>query len=193
MGGMRFNVRLFADDNTVVEQEMGWWYWSPTLPVLRPNSTTENGRPVPVRYDFLDGKAILFAADPWQPGGPEGRQCDECLAYSSGTTSGYISLAEASLANVSLASAEGCLEGAKDPSPVEINGIAAVALDGTGTEACHLFSHWYGSGSPVRFYLIELPSSSTQTLPVAVIAKEGTLGGFMAAAEPIIESIEFDE
>ena len=138
-GYIDFKVRLFADDGqTVVEQGIRWVYWSPAVPTLSAASTTENGQPVRVRYQFLDGKVTAFARSPWASSCGDG-----CLGWSQGTASGYIEMATASQAV-----ADGCLEGASDPIPVTVGGIAALAMDGTGVVACQLADYWLGRGVP---------------------------------------------
>lgn len=61
-GDMTFSVRLFADDSTVVEQQIRSGQsqlW------LDPNATTENGQPVAVSYTSADGEVTVSAPSPW--------------------------------------------------------------------------------------------------------------------------------
>jgi hypothetical protein len=72
-GWSEFEVRLFAEDGTVVEQSfvvvrdgdgrLGLVYGSQTG--NRRISTTEDGRSVPVPYSMLDGEVTFAAAPPW--------------------------------------------------------------------------------------------------------------------------------
>jgi hypothetical protein len=182
-GYMDFDVRLFADGGqTVVEQEMGWVYWSPEVPTLWAARTTENGQPVTVRYGFLDGKATAFAEYPWE------RSCgQDCLAWWSGSGAGYISMTAGPVAVT-----DGCLVDATDPVSVNIGGIEAVAMDGTGGTECGLFGDWVGAGRPVRIYLVDLPEGSPMpNLAIAIGAEEAPFDDVIEAATPIIESIEF--
>ena len=71
-GWIEFRTRLFAGDETVVEQSfavvrqedgrLGLVYGYPTTDAF---PTTENGQPVPIPYSFLDGEVTLAAALPW--------------------------------------------------------------------------------------------------------------------------------
>lgn len=183
MGFIDFTARLFADDRkTVVEQQVGWAYWAPGVLEVRAAETTENGQPVSVRYRFLDGKVTAFAKYPWA------RSCgQDCLAWWSGSGSGYISLTAGPVAVT-----DGCLEGATDPTSVIIGGMAAVAMDGTGGIECQLFGDWVGQGRPVRIYVVDLPEgSSMPNLAIAIGAEGAPLSEVIAAATPIIASIEF--
>lgn len=183
MGYLDFKVRLFADGGkTVVEQQIGWAYWSPAVLGVDVASTTENGQHVPVRYEFLDGKVTAFAEYPWT------RSCgQDCLAWWSGAGSGYISLTAGPVAV-----AGGCLEEATDPMSVNIGGIAAVAMDGTGGNECQLFGDWVGQGRPVRIYVVDLPEGSPMpNLAIAVGAEGAPFDDVIEAVTPIIQSIEF--
>ena len=72
-GWIEFKVRLFAEDETVVEQSfvvvpqengrLGLVYGSQTDDP--PIPTTENGQAVPVPYSLLDGEVTFAAAPPW--------------------------------------------------------------------------------------------------------------------------------
>jgi hypothetical protein len=71
-GWSEFEVRLFAEDGTVVDQtfvvvrqngRLGLVYGAQTGNRRIP--TTENGRAVPVPYSFLDGEVTFAAAPPW--------------------------------------------------------------------------------------------------------------------------------
>jgi hypothetical protein len=64
-GGLQFAIRLFADDGaTVVEQTVEAGEGG-TL-ALDPRSTTENGRPLALPFDFMDGKLTVLAPLPWR-------------------------------------------------------------------------------------------------------------------------------
>ena len=72
-GWSEFEVRLFAEDGTVVEQSfvvvrqdgrLGVVYGSQSGPRV---PTTENGQAVPVPYSLLDGEVTFAAAPPWSP------------------------------------------------------------------------------------------------------------------------------
>ena len=72
-GWSEFEVRLFAEDGTVVEQSfvvvrqdgrLGVVYGSQSGPRI---PTTENGQAVPVPYSLLDGEVTFAAAPPWSP------------------------------------------------------------------------------------------------------------------------------
>ncbi|HVR33051.1 MAG TPA: hypothetical protein VMS74_10140, partial [Acidimicrobiia bacterium] len=68
-GDMTFSVRLFAEDATVVEQEIRsdqrvqLWLFA--------NATTENGQPVAVSYTSADGEVTVSAPSPWDMWWPE--------------------------------------------------------------------------------------------------------------------------
>jgi hypothetical protein len=67
-GDITFSARLFADDATVVEQEISWRQGDLWLDVT---STTENGQPVTVSYTSDDGEVTVSAPAPWTMWWPE--------------------------------------------------------------------------------------------------------------------------
>ena len=60
-GNVTFSARLFADDGTVVEQEIDWWgaLW------LDPMSTTENGQPIALQRASGDGEVTASVPSTW--------------------------------------------------------------------------------------------------------------------------------
>ena len=69
-GGLAFEVRLFAEDGaTVVEQQIAaGGEGGGALALIRQMQTTENGRPVPQPFVFMDGKLTVLAPHPWDFG-----------------------------------------------------------------------------------------------------------------------------
>ncbi len=66
-GGLAFEVRLFAEDGaTVVEQQIAAGEGGALA--LMQMQTTENGRPVPQPFVFMDGKLTVLAPHPWDFG-----------------------------------------------------------------------------------------------------------------------------
>jgi hypothetical protein len=179
-----FSVRLFADGGkTVVEAPIRWDYWSPDRVSISAAGTTENGRPVSVRYPFLDGRVDVSASSPWVSdcGG-------ECLGWNSGAGAGYIYLSDGPFGVKN-----GCLADAGDPTPLTIGSLTATVTNGSGGIECPLFENWWTGSRQMRVYQIEAPAgSSTPNLTIAVAADNSQIfGDVMQAAEPVINSVEF--
>jgi hypothetical protein len=219
-GEMEFTVRLFADGGgTVVEQPIAWSdVGGPRLALVQSDTeTTENGQPVAVTYEY--GELTMSAAAPWdsttfpivalrlgdeEPGGIElladprtvGTGCDNGPAPAD---------ANALAASIQ---ADPDIE-ATAPEAVTIGGTGALAMDVTVAPAASVCStqgsplvlgdkagERYGlslaDGSRMRLYLVDVPvGSTTRLFAIAIVAPEARFDDVMAAAAPVIESIEF--
>jgi len=226
-GRMEFKVRLFADGGeTVVEQpfvldraaggSLGLSYYSLTeFPV----ATTENGEPVPVPYEFLDGEVTFDAAPPW----------DHSFAgfhFSPTMTTLLLDTNDERL--VVLADPRpietGCVKGptprdaealarrirsdqdleATEPIAVRIAGSEALQMDVVAATSGNLCDEvgvpevvaggtatGLEPGQRMRLYLLDYPGGSARILAIAIIATEARFERLMEAAAPIVESFQF--
>ena len=229
-GGMDFILRLFADGgDTVVEQpislEHDGFVESDGLPPRATlayfhiaSDTTENGQPVPVPYQFLDGTVTASAAAPWL----KSLHFEDALALDDQALE-RVALAVDSLqvgcrpipAAADAAALAATIQAEPDlvataPVDVRIGGIAALQMDLTlapGASACpegrkgsepNPEDRIRGTGFPLelgsrmRLYLVDVPEgSTTRILAIAAVTPDARFEAVLEAATPIIESIEF--
>jgi hypothetical protein len=227
--GMDFNVRLFADGGeTVVEQpislEHDGFVEGGGLP---PRATlayfhiawesTENGQPVQVPYQFLDGTVTASAAAPWLKSphfenvlAPDDQALERvALAVGSVQVGCRPSPAAADAAALAAGIRSDPDVVATTPAEVTIGGIAGLQMDLTlapGASACPEGrtgneplpqDRVRGTGFPLerasrmRLYLLDVPEGSvTRILAIAVVAPDARFEAALEAATPIIDSIE---
>lgn len=212
-GSMDFKVRLFADGGeTVVEQQIGW---AGTLGHDE-RTTTENGRPVAVPYTVFDGGVTVSAASPWRVsvetevvfvrddiGVDRIEVMDDPLPVGPGCEPGPTPADAAALAQA--------LQSDRDlkvtaPLSVSVGGADGLVMDITAAaeaSACDLGPWpvltdggrgWTGldEGRRMRLYLIDVPDGlATRILAIAVVAPQSRFDKTLAAATPVLDSIEF--
>lgn len=229
-GDMDFTVRLIADGGeTVVEQpislghdgfvESGGQPPRATLAYfLIAWETTENGQPVPVPYEFLDGTVTASAAAPWLKSlhfedalAPDDQALERvALGADSVQVSCHASPAAADAAALAASIQSDPDLVATAPVEVTISGIAGLRMDVTiapGASACpegrkgsepNPEDRIRGTGflleqaSRMRLYLVDVPEgSTTRILAIAAVAPDARFEAVLDTATPIIESIEF--
>jgi hypothetical protein len=218
-GEMEFTVRLFANGGaTVVEQPIAWRDVDGSRFLAHEaTETTENGQPVAVTYEY--GELTISAALPWDATtfpitaltlGDERTGRIELVADPLPVGPGCDKGPAPADANGLAASiqADPDLE-ATAPEAVTIGGTEALAMDVTVAPAASVCSR-QGSplvlgredvtmsglglayGSRMRLYLVDVPvGSTTRLFAIAIVASDAGSEDVMAAAAPVIESIEF--
>ena len=217
-GHMLFEIRLFAEGGaTVVEQQV---FWDGVRLIQSATETTENGQPVPVRYDFYDGTVSLSAASPWgdlveEEGLSLDRETrDERLELTArpipiatNCTQGPTPDDADALAR-SIQSDPGL--DVTSPVPVRVGGVAGVQMDVTiavGASLCdasgiaQVLTPRDGNGrngialeqgSRMRLYLLDIHQRYADwIMAVAVVAPEARFNQMIESAAPIMESIQF--
>ena len=233
-GDMRFEVRLFAEnDETVVEQsfsvdrdETG----RQQLVYDFQSATTENGTAVPVEYGFLDGVVTYRAAGPlapdlgyrdadrvdirgFLPGDDSSRQVLLMLADPQPIGPDCVE-SPAPIDAVALARNIGSDPDFEATAPVAVTiaGRSALQIDvvlSPGARSCWWspeFDPSITETSPLllkrvpfvdgpdraRLYLIDLPKGSkARVLALATITDKDSFATVVAAAAPIVNSVEF--
>ena len=170
-----FTVRLFAGD-TVVEQ----LFFTPTGLGLEYEKdgfgtdiapTTEDGQPVAAPYTYFDGEVTLQAAHPWifHSGWAAGRLIPEGPGVQPTTDGGERNGWDTLVLNVGWHGPPSCQASVCD---VRVDGGAAIRQQ--------------------RYYRIDAPEgSSMQTLTLVLSASESGFERAVAAAAPLVDSIEF--
>jgi hypothetical protein len=216
-GDMDFEVRLFADrGETMVEQLISW---SNARLFQDATGTTENGQPVAGPYVFLDGEVTLSAALPWDSspehtglilGNASGRlelaanplpiltNCDrgptpadaEALAASVQRDRDFVATAPVAVRVGGLDGLVMDVTAAAGASICDYGRSPAVLSQGDGfTFRDHVLLQ---PGRRMRLYLLDVPKGSpTRILAIAIVGTEARFDVVIAAAAPVLESIEF--
>jgi hypothetical protein len=228
-GGTKFVVRLFAEGGeTVVEQpislEHDGFVQSGGAPPRATRAyfqnsweTTENGRPVPVPYDLLDGTVTASSAAPWLRSvhfaaalAPDAEALERVALTVDPVQVGCrpsLATADAAALATSLQSDPDLV--ATAPVEVTIDGIAGLQMDLTlapGASACPEGrtgdeplpqDRDRGTGFPLepgsrmRLHLLDVADgSATRILAIAIVAPDARFEAVLDAATPIVESIE---
>jgi hypothetical protein len=219
-GGLEFAIRLFADNGaTVVEQKIAAGEGGPLW--LDARLTTENGRPVPLPFAFMDGKLTVLAPHPWDFGFLTDRG-HAALDYNENHEERIefvddpitVSLVQAQFGPAckygqSAANAAALADAIRSrpdlaataPVTVTIASHQGLSIDittppGASTSICADAAPFDGlnlpEGSRMRLYLLDAPEgSSIGILAIAIKAPEPRFDAVFAEARPIIDSIEF--
>lgn len=215
-GWFEYEVRLFAESGTVVEQPFHVVSQNGQLGLLygySEHSTTENGALVAVPHSELGG-TVTFTAPPLVPRGDgvvemptatgDGRvlvmadpPADPC-----GTSSPPADAADAETLARSIAAVPHFE--ATEPVPVLVAGRNGLQIDVTFGEQSLCTTGWIRNppaGDPgwrMRLYLVDYPELSAsdsawrpQVLAMAVIAPATDFENVLEHAKPIVESVEF--
>ena len=210
-GVMQYELRLFAEDGSVVEQrfyvvrdggQLGlvYGYVYDAIP------TTENGQSVAVPFSFLDGEVTFAVASQWY------LQSDDPTVMQFGVGRGQVVI-EADPQPVQ----PGCDNGpapadadalarsiTADPDfqtietvPVRIAGIDGLQIDGMvpapwdgNWSVCHPMWTTDAQQFRIRLYLIDYPSESAQILTMAVIAPETDFERVLEDTTLTVQSLE---
>jgi hypothetical protein len=225
-GSMEYKVRLFAEGGkTVVEQpflvyrigagDLELDYGS--LTTYRP-VTTENGQPVALPYEFLDGEVTFEAAPPWDHSiagweisptmttlrdNHDGRLAvlADPRPIETGCVRGPVPRDAEALAR-SLRS-DPDLE-ATEAVTAEIGGVQALRMDAVAATSGNLcdevgvpevVSGGTATGlepeQRMRLYLLDYPAESARVLAIAIAAPEERFQRVLESAAPIVESFRF--
>jgi len=220
-GWIEFKVRLFAKDETVVEQSfvvvrqdngrLGLVYGSQTgdLP------TTENGQAVAVRYSLLDGEVTFAAAPPWSH-----TSDDRTSTILGGVGRGSASQFTMFTVVADPRTGTGCEPGpapadaealvrsirsnpdleSTAPVAVSVGGIDALQMDVVAPGQLEvgdcipmvLERLTLGPDARMRVYVLDLPEGmSARILAIAISALDSEFGHVVEAAAPIVGSFEF--
>lgn len=219
-GVMEYQVRLFAEDETVVEQYFHVVRHDGQLGLVygyAPNGipTTENGQSVALPYSVLDGEVTFAAAPPW----------GETLRDRTSMILGGVGRGSAVQFTMFMIAADprtgmGCEAGppAADVEALvrsirsnpDLEATAAVAASVGGIDAVRvdvaapgrlevgecapmvLERIWAGPDGRTRLYLLELPEGmSARVLAIAISALDSEFELVVEEAAPVLDSIEF--
>ena len=214
-GWTKVEVRLFAEDGTVVEQSFhvvdqdgqhGLVYGQTSGEV----STTENWQPVPVPFSILNGEVTFAAVPPWK----EDYESSEAIAAFQKSS---WNLAWFVIATEPLSVGTDCENGpaptdakalartimadpdveAAEPVPVRIAGIDGLQIDVTKSDYNWLCA-WtpdaltaFQGGGHIRLYIVDYPGESAKVLTLAFVAGPDEWESAIDDIVPVLDSIQF--
>jgi hypothetical protein len=219
-GSFEVEVRLFAEDGTVVEQSfvvvrqdgrLGLVYGSQTGDI----SSTEDGQSVPVPYSMLDGEVTFAAAPPWGD-----TTLERSFTVLGGVGRGSASQFTMFAVVADPLTAAGCESGpapadaeslvrsirsnpdleATAPVAAIVGGIDALRMDvvaprqlDVGDCAPMVLEHLsLGQDNRMRLYLLDLPEGmSSRILAIGIVALDSEFARVVHAATPVLDSFEF--
>lgn len=202
---MFLTVRLFSGGgNTVVEQVFG--LTRDSTGALRlvydfETPTTENGKPVPVQYGFLDGVVTYRAAAPLGPShdgsdDPGRLAVEGLLPDDDAPRQILVFLADPRPVGLGCGPALGDAAAiansiGSDTTAVTIGGRPALRMDGVVATAgtCGLVR--YVPSAHARLYLVDLPGGAARVLGIAISSDADSFETMLGWATPVIDSIEF--
>jgi hypothetical protein len=209
-GNIEFEIRLFAEDGTVVEQEIhSHWDGGVSAGIegglALGGTTTENGRPVRMLFAQFGGEVTysspsqnsMVVGDEREP---EGRlDFTDPAVFWSKCARGPVPADAAAFAQAVIADPN--FE-TTAPVAARVGGVEAVAIDvvlsPTG-RVCLAYrtdsQSWIHALEPeqrLRLFLVDLPEGmSMRTLAITVMAPEENFEEVIEEADPILDSIEF--
>lgn len=219
-GWSEFEVRLFAEDGTVVAQSfvlvrdenglLRLMYGSQTGNRL---PTTEGGESVPVPYSILDGEVTFAAAPPWSE-----TSHDRTFTLLGGVGRGSAVQFTMFMVTADPGTGVGCETGppasdvdtlvrsirsnpdleATAPVAVSVGGIDALQMDvvargqvDEGGCAPMVIERLLAGESSMRLYLLDLPEGmSARVLAIAINAAPSESERVVRAAAPVLDSFE---
>jgi hypothetical protein len=205
-GDIRFRIRLFAEDGTVVEQEIvSHWDGGASVGIeggLGMDSvTTENGQPVPMLHAQFDGEVTYLSPSPnsYVLGDDGFIDFTDPALYWSDCAQGPAPPDAAAFAQAVIADPD--FE-TTAPVAARVGGVEAVAMDvalspaGRVCGPYHTDVHqWINSlepGKRLRLFLVDVPEGmSMRTLAITVMAPVARFEEVIEEATPLIDSIEF--
>jgi hypothetical protein len=205
-GYIDFRIRLFAEDGTVVEQEI-YSHWDGGRSagieggLALGGTTSENGRPVPMLFAQFDGEVTYSSPSQNQMQFGDDGLIDftDPAVFWSECARGPVPADAAGFAQA--VTADPNFE-TTAPVAARVGGVEAVAMDvalsPTG-RVCpayrsdiHRWIHALEPGKRLRLFLVDLPKGmSMRTLAITVMAPEEHFEEVIEEADPIIDSIEF--
>jgi hypothetical protein len=205
-GDIGFRIRLFAEDGTVVEQEIvSHWDGGASVGIEgglgMASTTTENGQPVPMPFAQFDGEVTYSSPSPnaYQVGDHGFLDFTDPAAFWSDCAQGPVPTDAAAFAQAVIADADFQTTA---PVAARVGGVEALAMDvalSSGGRVCGPFHtdvhQWINSlepGKRLRLLLVDVPQGmSMRTLAITVMAPEARFDDVVADATPIIDSIAF--
>lgn len=209
-GYIKFRIRLFAEDGTVVEQEI-YSHWDGGVSagiaggLALDGRTTENGQLVPMLFAQFDGEVTYSSPsdNPMDVG--DGRKPSGLIDFTdpaifwSECARGPVPADAAAFADAVIADPN-----FETTAPVDarVGGVDAVAIDvalSPSGRVCyayrtdaHRWIHALEAGKRLRLFLVDLPEGmSMRTLAITVMAPVENFEEAIEEADPIIDSIEF--
>jgi hypothetical protein len=205
-GDIGFRIRLFAEDGTVVEQEI-YSHWDGGASVGiegglgMASITTENGQPVPMLHAQFDGEVTYLSPSPNSYAFADDGFIDftDPALYWSDCAQGPAPVDAAAFAQAVIADPD--FE-TTAPVAARVGGVEALEMDvalSPGGRVCGPYRtdvhRWINSlepGKRLRLFLVDVPEGlSMRTLAITVMAPEARFDDMVADATPIIDSIEF--
>lgn len=205
-GYIEFMVRLFAEDGTVIEQEI-YSHWDGGASVGiegalgMASTTTENGQPVPMLFAQFDGEVTYSSPSPWSMDVGDDGLIDftDPVVFWSECARGPVPADAAAFAQAVIADPN--FE-TTAPVAARVGGVQAVAIDVALSPAgrvcwayrtdAHRWIHALEPGRRLRLFLVDLPDRmSMRTMAITVMAPHERFEEVIEEATPIIESIEF--
>jgi hypothetical protein len=185
-GDMELTVRLFANGGeTVVEQQVSLQSGDLSH---RATQTTENGVPVVAPYVFFDGEVRVFAADPWRLS----PFFESALSLHDQSGDERVEIVRHPVPV-----ATGCAHG---PAPADADALAQSILSDADLVATVPVDVSVGGAERLAMEVTVAPGASVcetfastlvlTILAIAIVAPEARFDDTLAAAAPIIESIE---
>ncbi|HVM11289.1 MAG TPA: hypothetical protein VM638_02265, partial [Actinomycetota bacterium] len=209
-GYIEFRIRLFAEDGSVVEQEIHS-HWDAGVSAGTTGGlalgarTTENGRPVPMPFAHFDGEVTysspsqnpMVIGDERDPSGL--LDFTDPAVFWSECGRGAVPADAAAFAQAVIAD-----RNFESTSPVaaRVGGAKAVTIDvelsPTG-RVCTAYRsdaqrwiHALEPGKRLRLFLVDLPKGmSMRTLAITVMAPKGSFEEALEEADPVIDSVRF--
>jgi hypothetical protein len=205
-GDIGFRIRLFAEDGTVVEQDI-YSHWDGGASVGiegglgMASITTENGQPVPMLHAQFDGHVTYLSPSPnsYVFGDDGFIDFTDPALYWSDCAQGPAPTDAAAFARAVIEDPD--FE-TTAPVAARVGGVEALAMDvalSPGGRVCgpyHTDVHqWINSlepGKRLRLFLVDVPEGmSMRTLAITVMAPVARFDDAVVDATPIIDSIEF--
>jgi hypothetical protein len=205
-GYIDFKIRLFAEDGTVVEQEI-YSHWDGGASVGiegglgMASTTTEDGQPVPMLFAQFDGEVTYSSPSPYSMDVGDDGLIDftDPAVFWSECARGPVPADAAAFAQAVIADPN--FE-TTAPVAARVGGVEAVAIDvalSPTSRVCPAYRtdaqrwiHALEPGKRLRLFLVDLPEGmSMRTLAITVMAPVARFDDVVADATPIIDSIEF--
>ncbi len=205
-GYIKFAVRLFAEDGTVVEQPIeSHWDGGRSVGLkggLALNAvTTENGALVPMLHAQIDGEVTYLSPNPNSFVIRDDAYIDfsDPAAYWSNCAPNPAPANAAAFAEAVIGDPDFL---ATDPVDVLVAGVEGIAMDVALAPSGHVCGpfetdghQWINlleEGKRMRLFLVDVPEGmSMRTLAITVVAPESQFEEVIGQAQPIIDSIEF--
>jgi hypothetical protein len=205
-GDIGFRISLFAEDGTVVEQEIqSHWDGGASVGIEgglgMASITIEDGQPVPMLHAQFDGEVAYLSPSPnsYAFGDDGFIDFTDPALYWSDCAQGPAPADAAAFAQAVIADPNFVTTA---PVAARVGGVEAVAMDVALSPAGRVCGpyrtdvhQWINSlepGKRLRLFLVDVPEGmSMRTLAITVMAPEENFEEVIEEATPIIDSVEF--